>query len=135
MYLGQTRCSHFLPENVETICAGGNAKFGVADVYDAKVSAPIMLNIHAVSSSGDGQLEVARLVPHLSNGAFIVSERSLDPQLDDSFDGLLAFVPKSKTSVRVCCCSPGAVARRVVRCGAVPDAGVVGGACVLTCHS
>ena len=84
---------------METICAGGNAKFGVADVYDAKVSAPITLNIHAVSNNADGQLEVARLVPHLANGAFIVSERSLDPQLDDSFDGLLAFVPKSKARV------------------------------------
>jgi hypothetical protein len=38
--------------------------------------------------------QVARLVPHLSNGAFIVSERGVDASLDASFEDLLVFIPK-----------------------------------------
>ncbi len=44
-------------------------------------------------------LQVARLVPHLSNGEFIVSERGLDPALNDVYKDMLVFVPADKPQV------------------------------------
>jgi hypothetical protein len=44
-------------------------------------------------------VQVARLVPHLSNGAFIASERGADPTLDASLEDILVFIPKDSPRV------------------------------------
>ena len=36
-------------------------------------------------------MQTARLLPHLANGHFLLSERGADPALDAEFEGLLGF--------------------------------------------
>ena len=45
-------------------------------------------------------LQVARLVPHLSNGEFVISELGVDPALNDVYKDMVVFVPGNKSEVR-----------------------------------
>jgi hypothetical protein len=48
-------------------------------------------------------LQVARLVPHLSNGGFIVSELGVDPALNDVYKDMVEFVSPGRQQVRFTC--------------------------------
>jgi hypothetical protein len=82
------------------ISSGDPPKFAAEDILDAKLNGTLVINIHVEGESGQSNLEVARLVPHLSNGVFVVSERGIDPRVDDQFASLLKFIPAGKQ--RVC---------------------------------
>ncbi len=101
-------------------------KYGVELVLDALNSVAV-LNVHGSYDSGVSLLEVrsptcagvsssvlhvtpciprvqtARLVPLLSNGILTISERSVEAELDASFDGAVAFSPKGAATVRQMC--------------------------------
>ena len=44
--------------------------------------------------------QVPRLIPYLSNGLFVLSERGVDQQLDANIENALVFVPANATRVR-----------------------------------
>jgi hypothetical protein len=50
--------------------------------------------------SGAAQLEMPRLVPYLSNGVFVLSERGVDAALEQALEGMVAFLPRGQTRVR-----------------------------------
>ena len=60
--------------------------------------------------------QVARLVPHLSNGVFVVSERGLDKELDALFEDRLAFIPKGKQRVSPLVCANADAAHPAASC-------------------
>ena len=64
--------------------------------------------------SGAAQLEMPRLALYLSNGIFVLSERGLDPALDDSLEGMLVFIPPDLGRVRVASRVPLATVRSPV---------------------
>ncbi len=84
----------------EFIKSGGAPKYGVEDIIDAHAVSEVMLNFHADGDSGGTVLEVARLVPHLSNGIVIVSERGNDAKQQGMFAEVLTFVPEGQQTVR-----------------------------------
>ena len=45
-------------------------------------------------------VQMARLIPHLSNGMVVLSERSNDPDLDAVLSGAVTFVPLERDAVR-----------------------------------
>jgi hypothetical protein len=47
--------------------------------------------------------QVARLVPLISNGVFVISERGVDPELEDVLSSAVKFVPRGSTMVRWYC--------------------------------
>jgi hypothetical protein len=51
-------------------------------------------------------------VPHLSNGELVISERGLDPALNDVYKDMLVFVPANKSEVRPTCSTPPYIQRR-----------------------
>jgi hypothetical protein len=61
---------------------------------------------HSRGRYGDSekaQLEMPRLVPYLSNGIFVLSERGVDESLEQSLEGMLVFLPKGLPRVRGTC--------------------------------
>ena len=58
-----------------------------------------VINIHAYGDSGEAQLEMPRLLPYLSNGVFVVSERGVEAEQEAKISNALVFVPKEQSRV------------------------------------